>query len=227
VLTIGVAGSCRTTCQIDELLEEILESDRPAEDVCAQCPDLLGEVLERLKRLRSVEAEVESLFPLSDAATKSVAISLSGSVPALTVDSGYEVQAILGRGGMGVVYKATHLKLHRSVALKMLLAGSYASRQEQTRFVREAEAVAALRHPNIVLVYDIGEVEGHPYFTMEYVDGGSLAEKMGRLQSAIRESAQTLATLAQAVQAAIRAASFTAISSPRTSWHRMDVQSGA
>src|SRR6476620_8673178 len=184
--------------QIDELLEEILESERPAEEVCAQCPELLGAVLERLKRLRSVEAELESLFPASEAATKSVAIPLPGSGPDLPSIPGYEVQAVLGRGGMGVVYKARHLKLNRSVALKMLLAGSYATRQEHIRFVREAEAVAALRHPNIVQVYDIGEVEGHPYFTMEYVDGGSLAEKMAGASQSIRDSAQPLAIPAHA-----------------------------
>src|SRR5262249_59375668 len=88
------------------------------------------------------------------------------------------VEAVIGRGGMGVVYQARHRKLHRPVALKMILAGAYASPQDRTRFQREAEAVAALRHPNVVQVYDSGEAGGRPYFTMEFVEGGTLAEQL-------------------------------------------------
>jgi len=169
--------------QIDELLEEILESERPAEEVCAKCPELLGAVLERLKRLRSVEAELESLFPASEAATKSVAIPLPGSGPDLPSIPGYEVQAVLGRGGMGVVYKARHLKLNRSVALKMLLAGSYATRQEHIRFVREAEAVAALRHPNIVQIHDLGLIDNSYFIAMEYVAGRDMSSIVPRAKA--------------------------------------------
>src|SRR5262249_5609886 len=80
---------------------------------------------------------------------------------------GYEVGAVLGRGGMGVVYQARHLRLNRPVALKMLLAGAYAGPHELARFQREAEAVAGLRHENIVRVYDVGDYDGRRYFTME------------------------------------------------------------
>ena len=93
---------------------------------------------------------------------------------------GYDVEALLGRGGMGVVYKARHLRLNRPVALKMLLAGAYASPARAAALPREAEAVAGLRHPNIVQVYDVGEHDGRPYFTMEFVEGGSLAQTPGR-----------------------------------------------
>ena len=79
---------------------------------------------------------------------------------------------------MGVVYQARHERLNRVVALKMLLAGGHAGPKERERFVREAEAVAGLRHPNIVQVYEAGDVEGRPYFTMEIVEGGSLAERL-------------------------------------------------
>ena len=78
----------------------------------------------------------------------------------------------------------------------------YASRQEHLRFVREAESVAALRHPNIVQIYEIGEVDGHPFYTMEYVGGGSLAEKLAGTIQPARESAKLISALAQAVQAA-------------------------
>ena len=87
---------------------------------------------------------------------------------------------MLGRGGMGVVYRARHLRLNRLVALKMLLAGAYAGPAERERFQREAEAVAGLRHPNIVQVHDVGDADGRPYFTMEFVEGGSLAQQARR-----------------------------------------------
>ena len=103
---------------------------------------------------------------------------------------------------MGVVYKARHVKLNRCVALKMLLAGAYATQQELLRFVREAEAVAGLRHPNIVQVYDVGGVEGRPFYTMEFVEGGSLAQKLAGAARPIRETAEFLAVLARAVQSA-------------------------
>jgi serine/threonine-protein kinase len=84
----------------------------------------------------------------------------------------------------------------------MLLAGSHASHQEHARFVREAEAVAALRHPNIVQIFDVGDVDGVPYFTMECIDGGSLADRLAGGGQSVRESAEMLATLARAVFAA-------------------------
>ena len=87
---------------------------------------------------------------------------------------------MLGRGGMGVVYQARHLRLNRAVALKMILAGAYARPDERERFRREAEAVAGLQHPNIVQVYEVGEQDGRPYFALEFVDGGSLAEQARR-----------------------------------------------
>ena len=93
--------------------------------------------------------------------------------------TGYDVQALLGHGGMGVVYKARDLRLNRPVAIKMLLAGAYARPEERERFLREAEAAAGLRHPNIVPVYDVGDHDGRPYFTMEFVEGGSLAQQLG------------------------------------------------
>lgn len=188
--------------RIGELLEEILDSDRTAEEVCARDPELLGEVCERLRKLRSVEAQIDSLFPLAATETCSAKLALprtSADPPAIP---DYEILSILGRGGMGVVYRARHTKLNRTVALKMLLAGSFASRQERIRFVREAEAAAALRHPNIVQVYDCGEAEGHPYFTMEYIEGGSLDQKLAGASQPALECAQMVAVLAHAVFAA-------------------------
>jgi eukaryotic-like serine/threonine-protein kinase len=83
------------------------------------------------------------------------------------------VEGELGRGGMGVVYRARHLRLNRFVALKMLLAGAFARPEERDRFLREAQALAALGHPNVVQVHEFGELDGLPYFTMEYVEGAA------------------------------------------------------
>ena len=85
---------------------------------------------------------------------------------------GYEVIRELGRGGMGVVYLAWQIGLGRLVALKMIRAGEYSRPQDLARFRSEAEAVARLEHPNIVKIYEIGEDDGCPYFSMEYVDSG-------------------------------------------------------
>jgi hypothetical protein len=115
---------------------------------------------------------------------------------------GYEILAELGRGGMGVVYKARHLGLNRLVALKMILSGGHASAEQMARFRREAEAVAQLQHPNIVQIYDIGEHLGLPYFSLEFVDGGSLADRIKRQPPSHREAAAWIETLARAVHAA-------------------------
>lgn len=116
--------------------------------------------------------------------------------------SGYEILSELGRGGMGVVYKARQVKLKRLVALKMILAGAHAGAKELTRFRIEAEAVARIQHPNIVQIYEIGEHDGLPFFSLEYVEGGTLEKKMARKPLPFDEAAQLIETLARAVHAA-------------------------
>jgi serine/threonine protein kinase/tetratricopeptide (TPR) repeat protein len=115
---------------------------------------------------------------------------------------GYEVLGELGRGGMGVVYLATHLQLRRQVALKVILAGAHADASALDRFHHEARTVARLNHPNIVQVYEIGSHEGLPFIALEYVAGGSLARRLAGSPQTPRVTARLVETLARAVHAA-------------------------
>jgi serine/threonine protein kinase len=139
-------------------------------------------------------------------AREAVTLALPAQAPAAAAapcpPPGYEILEELGRGGMGVVYKARQLGLNRVVALKMILAGSHAGGAELARFRGEAEAAARLRHPNIVQIYDTGEADGRPYFSLEFVDGGSLAQRLDGTPRPAREAANLVETLARAVQAA-------------------------
>jgi serine/threonine protein kinase len=121
-----------------------------------------------------------------------------GGKPRFPVVAGYEVLEELGRGAMGIVYKARHLKLNRIVALKMLRF-TRVDEEEMARIRREAEAVAQLQHANIVHIYDIGEAEGQPFLSLEYVDGGTLARKLTQERLSLREIIRLMGTLAEAV----------------------------
>jgi len=107
-------------------------------------------------------------------------VPLAPPAPARPSAPGFDILGELGRGGMGVVYKARQTALNRVVALKMVLGGCYAGENDTLRFLAEAEAVAAVKHPNVVEVYEFGHAHGLPYFAMEYLAGGSL----GRLLDA-------------------------------------------
>src|SRR5262249_25252908 len=87
---------------------------------------------------------------------------------------GYEGLGLLGAGGMGVVYRARQIRANRLVALKVVKAGVDATNEELARFRTEAEAIARLTHPNIVQVYEVGEHDGRPFFSLEFCPGGSL-----------------------------------------------------
>jgi serine/threonine-protein kinase len=115
------------------------------------------------------------------------------------VVAGYIILGQLGRGGMGVVYKARQRGLNRLVALKMVLAGAHADSNQLARFQIEAEAVAKLQHPNIVQIHEVGEHDGMPFFSLEFVDGGPLDRKLGGKPQAPRAAAQLCATLARAM----------------------------
>jgi serine/threonine-protein kinase len=118
------------------------------------------------------------------------------------VVAGYELLGELARGGMGVVYKARHQRLNRLVALKMILAGERAAPSQIARFLAEAEAVAHVRHPNIVQIYDVGQHGQQPFFSLELVEGGSLGERLRAGAMPPRQAAELIETLARATHAA-------------------------
>jgi eukaryotic-like serine/threonine-protein kinase len=118
--------------------------------------------------------------------------------------AGYEILGELGRGGMGVVYKARHRTLNRVVALKMILAGGHAGEHELARFRSEAQAVARLQHPNIVQIYEVGDA-GQPYFSLEFCEGGSLAQKLTGSPLPPMRAAELVELLARAMDTAHRA----------------------
>jgi serine/threonine protein kinase/tetratricopeptide (TPR) repeat protein len=132
----------------------------------------------------------------TDAADAKVAVLQGITVP------GYDILEELGRGGMGVVYKARDRRLQRLVALKMVLAGAHAGKVGLARFRAEAEAVAKLLHSNIVQIYETGECDGRPYFSLEYVDGGSLAQRMVESPPTPRAAAKLVETLARTMDVA-------------------------
>src|SRR5262249_35241553 len=107
-----------------------------------------------------------------------------------------------GRGGMGVVYKAVQTGLNRLVALKMILGRGRGSTAQREQFRLEAEAIARLQHPNIVQIYEIGEQDGTPYFSLEFVEGGSLADRVARGAPTPRQAARLVQALAEGMDAA-------------------------
>lgn len=113
--------------------------------------------------------------------------------------AGYDILEELGRGGMGVVYKARDRRLGRVVALKVILAGGHAGAAERSRFQVEVEAAAQLQHPNIAQVYEVGEDNGQPFMAMEFCSGGTLEARIRDKPQPPREAAQTVATLADAL----------------------------
>ncbi len=111
----------------------------------------------------------------------------------------YELLEEIARGGMGVVYKGRQTSLNRTVALKMILSGELAGPQNIERFQNEAEAAANLKHPNIVAIHEVGQFEGRYYFSMDYVEGPSLADVIQAGPLPVRKAAEYMKTIAEAV----------------------------
>ncbi len=186
--------------RVDALLDRLLQSACTPEEVCRETPDLLPEVSRRWNAMRGVGRRLGELFPSAGADEPDA----GGGDPPLPQIPGHAIEGVLGRGGMGIVYRAHQQSLHRDVAVKVLLLGVHASAAELARFRREAQVVAALQHPNIVQVFDTGEADGWPFFTMELMEGGSLADRLQGEPWAARDAATLVAALADAVEKAHR-----------------------
>jgi WD40 repeat protein len=203
--------------RVEELFHRavaLAPAERPGflDGACAGDADLRAAVEDLLRRDRAgrpTESYLVSPVAREADLSRQAAPTLPGagqghggpSLAALPHVPGYKVFEELGRGGMGVVYKARQVSLNRLVALKMLPAAP-ATTEQVGRFRAEAEALARLHNPNIVPVYDIGECEGRPYFTMAYVAGPNLAQVLdGRPQDA-PASARLIEVLARSIHAA-------------------------
>src|ERR1700722_9759962 len=175
----------------EQRLEEILASYLQAVDaghapdrdeLLARHPDLAGELSIFLSNQGHVQAHAVPYQGVT------LPPSTTEPAPGMTVRyiGDYELLQELARGGMGVVFRARQVSLNRIIALKMILAGALASPADVKRFHAEAEAAATLDHPNILPIYEVGEHEGQPYFSMKLVEGASLAQKVPELLHAPR-----------------------------------------
>jgi serine/threonine-protein kinase len=160
-------------------------------------PDLIDELRQLLGVAHLARQFAPSSTPPTLAHSFPPGLSRSGELPR-TFD-GYELLQELGRGGMGVVYKAWEPSLKRFVALKTLLRGESASADDVTRFRTEAQSAAGLSHPNIVPVYKVGEWDGRVYFSMKYVEGTTLAARVAAGPLPPAEAARLVAAIARAV----------------------------
>src|SRR5215210_8252888 len=196
--------------QVDEMLDAALELP-PAERegyVAAACDgkdELCREVLSLLR------AQEQAGTFLAGSAMRAAAQALAresdgrsrGSLEGCEVGT-YKLEKLLGAGGMGEVYLASEARLNRRVALKILPAEFVADSERVARFEREARAVSALNHPNLVTIYDLGRLDGLHYIAMEYVEGRTLRELAGR-RLKLKELISVVAQAAEALAAAHRA----------------------
>src|SRR5262245_34947774 len=193
-----------TESNFDRILAEILEAEeqgqKPELDrYLASFPDLAG----RLREYFQDRAEFERRAPMLAPSPAAGGVPKTLAEPPGTAGGpgipGYEILGELGRGGMGVVYKARQVSANRLVALKMILAGHFADEAEVRRFRREAEAVASLDHPNLVPIYEVGEHHGRHFYSMKLVEGGSLPQHADRFTADPRTAARLTAAVARAV----------------------------
>jgi tRNA A-37 threonylcarbamoyl transferase component Bud32 len=174
--------------------EELRRQGKTAtpEELCPDDARLQALLRERLARRQRLHAVLD--LP---AVTQHEQVARPAPLPVI---DGYEIGELLGRGGMGLVFKARQQALKRHVALKIVVSGAHAGADERARFRTEAEAVARLHHPGIVQIYEVGEQAGCPYLALEFVSGGSLAQQLDGTPMPPRRAAQLLLDLARAVQ---------------------------
>jgi WD40 repeat protein/tetratricopeptide (TPR) repeat protein len=199
--TIAVASSGDSTPDPSDPLGFVVQDDRTI--AAAPSPpggDCGGVGLERDATVPP-PADPSSAETIAKADRPAPAAPRERPLPAI---AGYEILGELGRGGMGVVYRARQVRLNRPCALKMILGGAHADAPAAVRFLAEAEAVARLQHPNVVQIHHVGEADGLPYFELEYVDGGSLEKALDGTPWHERRAAELVEALARGVAEAHR-----------------------
>ncbi|HBU36519.1 MAG TPA: serine/threonine protein kinase [Planctomycetaceae bacterium] len=185
------------------------------EKLCLQNTDLAGQLRELFATVSVTDAvAMESTIIMRDDRGGELAAEQQGMRPfigdefvpgvsSLPAQFGeYELLEEIGRGGMGIVYRAVQKSLQRVVAVKMLLRRDLASQADLLRFRSEAEAAAQLDHPGIVSIFEVGEHQGHPFYSMRYIEGTTLSKRLQAGPIPPREGAQILLRVAEAVQAA-------------------------
>ncbi len=195
--------SCPSPSQLEFCFERLLADPDRCDDFadhvedCSVCQARLESMLDE-ESVAGRHRTTGSLPPTIRAVPES---ARGGDTTRLPLVPGYELLVRLGRGGMGVVYKARHRKLDRLVALEMIRA-EIAGVEQHRRFQVEAEAIARLQHPNIVQIHEVAEYDGMPCLALELVEGGTLADRLDHKPIPPREAAALLRTLAHAMQAA-------------------------
>jgi hypothetical protein len=161
-------------------------------------PELAGDLASFFRNRDAVERLAE---PLRQGPSQDATVGATGPAVGSMVRyfGDYELLEEVARGGMGVVYRARQVSLERVVALKMILAGQLASAADVARFHREAQTAANLRHPSIVAIHEVGEHDGQHYFSMDFIDGSSLADRLRRQPLPPAEAAALLVVVARAI----------------------------
>jgi hypothetical protein len=189
------------TCAVELIFQEFLlreqlgEAPRPEEFI-----QRFPQFAQQLQLVFQVDRQIGEEWPENVAASTAGTKAEAGRNRPPSAD--YEILGELGRGGMSVVYQARQRGLNRLVALKRIRDGARAGAEQRQRFRTEAEAIARLRHPNIVQIFEVGEEDGNPYFSLEFMDGGNLAAKLGGAPQPARTAAELVAMLTRAMQAA-------------------------
>ncbi len=202
--------------QLAELVEVLSEARggeavRLLDEQAASHPRLASHLRELFAAMSMADAVAEASTILEPsgshaAADRAVPLPAGSFVPGVTPlpasFDDYELLDEIGRGGMGIVYRARQKSLGRIVAVKMLLRRDLATAADLARFRSEAEAAARLDHPGIVSIFEVGECGGHPFYSMRYIEGTTLAKRLAEGPVPLRETAGLLAKVAEAVDAA-------------------------
>jgi serine/threonine-protein kinase len=204
--------SDKPTVRLADLLlrwEDLREQGKEPspEELCADCPELVEELKRRIEVLKQMDPVLDTTgTPGKGVAEQTFwpgkgndALAADLLRPAQAVVPGFRILGVLGRGGMGQVFRAEQLAHKRQVALKMIRTGLRAPPEAIARFRREARTISRLSSPNIVKIYEIGEYQGQPYLVLELVEGGTLSQKWAGKPMPPVEAARLVEALARAI----------------------------